>query len=229
MNRLGWSRIVDQGVVFNSSGQPQDNWSQEELEHNCSYWNNQLGHYLQGRRDQQKPLNTNTDVGLGPTKPISSANINRQAMQEEIPLPFHRETPPYRPHSGQPPNDHNGGSGGGGGGGGNGSDGNGGGSPHPSSTVGDTSRHSRRNSSSGPPNRGPYNGGPLNRGPSGRGPLQNDPPGGGPPNDPPPDEPYYGDNDDASSEGDGWQAIPQQYYGNDSVNGNQRETGPDEN
>ena len=55
-----------------------------------------MGHYLQGRKGQQTPSNTNADVGLGPTKPNSSANINRQVMQEEIPSHFHQETPPHR-------------------------------------------------------------------------------------------------------------------------------------
>ena len=80
-------------------------------------------------------------------------------------------------------------------------------------------RHSRRDSNTGPPNRSPNGGGPPH----------NKPPGGGPPDDPPPDEPYYSDNDNASSKDDGWQAIFQQYYRDDSINSNQGETGLNEN
>ena len=218
MNRLGWSRIADQGVVFNSSGQPRDNWTNEELEHNRSYWTNQLGHYLQRTRGQKNPSGTNADVELELADSTPQPNVNHESAQGNAVPPFHRETPPHRPHHSQPPYDHNGGSGGGGRGGGSGN-GNGGGSSHPSSTTGDASRHSRRDSNTGPPNRGPNGGGPP----------RNDPPGGGPPDDRPPNELYYGDNDNASSEDDGWQAISQQYYGDDSVNSNQGETGLAEN
>ena len=131
-----------------------------------------------------------------------------------------------------------GGSGRGGRGGGSGN-GNGGGSSHPSSTTGDASRHSRRDLNTGSPIRGPHGGGPPcnkppgggppNRGPNSGGPPQDDPPGGGPPDNPPPDKPYYSDDDNALSEDDGWQAISQQYYSDDSVNSNQGEAGLNDN